>query len=494
MLEAVRLSKEYPGTVALDDVSIRFEAGIVHAVIGKNGAGKSTLVKILAGAVEPSGGKILIRGKEVKLRSPKEAFDKGIATVHQELSLVPELTVAENVFLGRLPRRKTLGGIFIDWDQTFRQAHAVLNDMQVELDVRKKACELGVAQQQIVEIARAMSFRPSVLMLDEPTSALAHHETESLFRLIRQLAGKQVAIVYITHRLQELKQIADKVTVLRDGKRADTIDIGRATSERIINTMFGEVVPKQRPPDLKVSDEPVMEVKGLGHQRNFSGIDFKLYKGEVLGIAGMLGSGRTELLKAVFGAEKFDEGSVIIANTVLTNPTPEIMKRFGVAFTPENRKEEGLIQLLSTRENMCLAGLGRISLKGFITKRRERQRVYKQIKKLDIKAADIEQEVSSLSGGNQQKVVIGNWLNTEPKIILFDEPTRGIDVRAKQQMFQIMWDLSREGISSIFVSTELEELVEVCHRILIMKKGRITGEVDPAAISADELFVLCMGN
>jgi ribose transport system ATP-binding protein len=492
MLETVKLRKEYPGTVALDDVSIRFEAGIVHAIIGKNGAGKSTLVKILAGAVEPTSGKILIRGREVKLHSPSDAFNKGISTVYQELSLVPEMTVAENIFLGRLPKRKTLKGIFVDWNKTFQDARSVLNDMQVELDVRKKASELGIAQQQIVEIAKAMSFKPSALMLDEPTSALAHHEIESLFKLIKQLAEKQVAIVYITHRLQELKQIADKVTVLRDGKCIDTVDIGQATSEKIIDTMFGEVVQKQRPTDLTVWDEPVMEVKALEQKGKFSNISFKLYKGEVLGIAGMLGSGRTELLKAVFGAENFDSGKIIIANTVLTNTTPQIMKRFGVAFTPENRKEEGLIQILSTRENMCLAGLDRISLKGFITKGRERQQVYKQIKKLDITVADIEREVSSLSGGNQQKVVIGNWLNAEPKVILFDEPTRGIDVMAKQQIFQIMWDLSREGISSIFVSTELEELVEVCHRILIMKKGRIVDEIDPARISADELFVLCM--
>ena len=494
MLEAVRLRKEYPGTVAVDDVSVKFQAGVVHALIGKNGAGKSTLVKMLAGVVEPTSGKILVRGSEVNLDSPEQAFKKGIATVHQELSLVPEMSVAENIFLGRLPRRKNLRGIFVDWDQTFRQAKAVLGDMQVEIDVRKKASELGVAQQQVVEIAKAMSFKPSALILDEPTSALAHHETESLFRLIRQLAEKQVAIIYITHRLQELELIADKVTVLRDGKYIDTIDIEHATSERIINTMFGEVVQKQRPTDLKVADEPVMEVKGLEQKNKFKDINFKVYKGEVLGIAGMLGSGRTELLRAIFGAEKFDNGSIVIAGRSLTNPTPEIMKGLGLALTPENRKEEGLIQILSTRENMSMASLGRTSIKGFITKRRERQRIQKQIEKLDIKVADIEDEVSSLSGGNQQKVVVGNWLSTEPKIILFDEPTRGIDVRTKQQMFQIIWDLSADGISSIFVSTELEELVEVCHRILIMKKGRIVGEADPAMTSADELFVLCMEN
>jgi len=494
MLEAVKLRKEYPGTLALDDMSIEFEAGKVHALIGKNGAGKSTLVKMLAGAIDPTRGKIVVQGKEVQLNSPKDAFDKGIATVHQELSLVPEMTVAENILLGRLPRRKGIGKCLIDWPLAFEQARTVLDDMQVELDVKAKASELGVAQQQVVEIAKAMSFKPSALMLDEPTSALAHHETESLFRLVKQLAQKGVAIIYITHRLQELSLIADLVTVLRDGKYIGTIDMAEATNEKIVNMMFGEVVQKQRPQDLTAGTEPALEVKGLTQKGKFEDINFTLYKGEVLGIAGMLGSGRTELLKAVFGAEPFDSGEIIINGKTRTSVTPEIMKKLGVAFTPENRKEEGLIQLLSTRANMTLASLDRISAKGFTTKTRERTVVDKQVKKLDIKVADIEDEVSSLSGGNQQKVVVGNWLGTDPKVILFDEPTRGIDVQAKQQIFEVMWDLSKEGISSVFVSTELEELVEVCHRILIMKQGRIVGQIDPAEIQPDELFVMCMEN
>ncbi len=494
MLQAVKLRKEYPGTLALDDMTIEFEAGSVHALIGKNGAGKSTLVKMLAGAIAPTRGKILVQGKEVKLNSPKDAFDKGIATVYQELSLVPEMTVAENILLGRLPKRKGLGKCIIDWPQAFRLAQAVLDDMQVTLDVKAKASELGVARQQVVEIAKAMSFKPSALMLDEPTSALAHHETESLFRLIKQLAQKGVAIIYITHRLQELSRIADLVTVLRDGKYIGTIEMTDASNEKIVNMMFGEVIQKQRPRNLTAGTEPVLEIKGLTQKNKFEDVNFTLYKGEVLGIAGMLGSGRTELLKAVFGAEPFDHGEIIINGKTVTDVTPETMKKLGVAFTPENRKEEGLIQLLSTRANMTLASLHRISVKGFTTKAREKRLVDKQIKKLDIKVADIEDQVSSLSGGNQQKVVVGNWLGTEPKVILFDEPTRGIDVQAKQQIFQVMWDLSKDGISSVFVSTELEELIEVCHRILIMKKGRILEQIDPAKITPDELFVMCMEN
>ncbi|MCK5566073.1 MAG: sugar ABC transporter ATP-binding protein [Planctomycetes bacterium] len=492
MLETVDLRKEYPGTVALNDVSVNFEAGQVHALIGKNGAGKSTLIKMLAGAITPTGGQIMVDGEPVSIQSPQQAFDKGIATVHQELSLVPDLTVAENILLGRLPRKKILGSIFIDWDKTFKLAKSVLDDMQVDLDVRKKASDLGVAQQQVVEIAKAMSFKPAALMLDEPTSALAHHETASLFRLVKQLAQKGVAIVYITHRLQELKQIADKVTVLRDGCFIGTVDMAETTSEAIVNMMFGEVVRKQRPVDLESSDRKVLDVENLTQANKFNDVNFCLYKGEVLGIAGMLGSGRTELLKAIFGAEKFDSGQLTIAGESFKSITPQIAKAKGLAFTPENRKEEALIQILSTRANMCLAPMDRISVKGFTNASREQKAVAPYIEKLHIKVADIDEEVAALSGGNQQKVVVGNWLATKPNVILFDEPTRGIDVQAKQQIFEVMWELSREGIGSIFVSSELEELVEVCHRILIMKKGRIIDAVDPAKITADELFVMCM--
>jgi len=492
MLQTVDIRKEYPGTVALDGVCVTFESGRIHALIGKNGAGKSTLVKILAGAVQPTSGRILVDGAEVKLRTPTDAFNNGVATVYQELSLVPHLTVAENILLGRLPTRRGFGDFVVDWPGVFAGARVVLDDMQVDLDVRKKVSELSVAQQQVVEIAKAMSFKPSAIMFDEPTSALAQHETDNLFKLIRKLADKNVAIIYITHRLGELGQIAETVTVLRDGKYAGRIEMVDATPEQIVHMMFGEIVQKQRPADLEAGDETVMEVRNLERQGWFANVNFELRKGEILGIAGMLGSGRTELLKAIFGAESFDEGEIIIAGEAVRIATPVRMKKFGLAFTPENRKEEGLIQILSTRANMCLAGLGRISTRGFTTKKRERNIVNKLTKKLDIKVSDIEQAVSSLSGGNQQKVVVGNWLNTNPRVILFDEPTRGIDVRAKQQIFQIMWDLSRQGVGCIFVSSELEELVEVCHRILVMKKGRIVCEVRPDQISPDQLFVLCM--
>ncbi|MCX5673294.1 MAG: sugar ABC transporter ATP-binding protein [Planctomycetota bacterium] len=487
-LQTAGLRKEYPGTVALDGVSVRFEAGRIHALIGKNGAGKSTLVKIFAGAVPPTRGRILVDGREVVLRSPADAFAKGIATVYQELSLVPDLTVAENVLLGRLPRRRGL----IDWPGVFARAGAVLESLQVDLDVRRKASELGIAEQQIVEIAKAMSFNPSVLMLDEPTSALAQAEVGHLFGLLRKLAARGVAVLYITHRLQELRRIADTVTVLRDGRHVGTIPVADATPQRIVEMMFGEVVQKERPADLQAGDRPVMEVRRLGRKGCFRDVSFTLYRGEILGIAGMLGSGRTELLRALFGADPLDEGEILIEGRPVRASSPERMKHLGVAFTPENRQAQALVQMLSTRANICLASLDRIARHGFLTRARERAVAGRLVERLAIRAPDVEQPVASLSGGNQQKVVVAKWLNTDPRVILFDEPTRGIDVQAKQQIFQIMWDLGRQGISCLFVSSELEELLEVCHRLLIMKKGTIAGEVLPQRVAVDELFARCM--
>ena len=491
-LQTVAIRKVYPGTAALRDVSMGFDGGRVHALIGKNGAGKSTLVKILSGAVAPTSGAVLLDGQPVHLRSPRDAFEKGIATVYQELSLVPGLTVGENILMGRLPRRRVLGVAIVDWPEVFHRSEAVLRNLHVALDVRARVGRLGVAQQQLVEIAKAMSYSPAVLILDEPTSALAHHEVASLFGLLRTLARRGVAVLYITHRLQELSEIADTVSVLRDGEFVGTIGVEQATPELLVHMMFGETVPRVLPAALAASREPVLEVRHLGSRGRLHDISFTLHRGEILGLAGMLGSGRTELLERIFGAAPFDEGEILVEGQAVGRPTPAAMKRLGVGLTPENRKEAGLVQLLSTRENLCLASLDALAVHGVLWKGRERAVAERSVRELQIAVADVEQPVASLSGGNQQKVVVGNWLNTRPRIMLFDEPTRGIDVRAKQQVFQILWDLSRRGISSIFVSSELEELIEVCHRILIVKKGRIVGEVGSAGHPLEKLFELCM--
>jgi ribose transport system ATP-binding protein len=491
-LQTVGLRKEYPGTVALDGVSVEFAGGKIHALLGKNGAGKSTLVKIFAGSVQPTSGQLLVDGKEVRFRSPIEAFRAGIATVYQELSLVSTLTVAENILLGRLPRRRSLGVSRIDWPATISEAQRLLDEMGAGIAARKLVGELSVAQQQVVEIAKAFSNRPSVLMLDEPTSALSKHETANLFRLVRQLAQQGVAVLYITHRLQELADIADTVTVLRDGKLAGSLPMTEAEPSTIVHLMFGQVTPKPRPSELVPGGEPLLEVRGLARRGMFEDIAFAVRKGEILGIAGMLGSGRTEILRAIFGAEPPDSGEVVIEGRPHRLGSIPAMRALGLALTPENRKEEGLILGHGTRSNLFLASLKRMTRWGISSEALERRRAGELTAQLAIQMADMDLPVASLSGGNQQKVVIGKWLNTEPRVILFDEPTRGVDLEAKQQIFQVMWDLARRGLGCVFVSSELEELVEVCHRILILKDGKLAGEVKPEEITANDLAVRCM--
>ena len=492
-LETAGIRKEYPGTVALKDVSLRFEEGKIHALVGKNGAGKSTLVKIFAGAIQPTAGSILLNSMPVQLRSPREALERGIAAVHQELSLVPELTVAENIFLGRLPVRKGFGRkLLVDWREVERRAEETLAGFALNLDVRMKAGRLGVAQQQMVEIAKAMSYNPAVLMLDEPTSALARRETGHLFELLHRLASRGIVLLYISHRLQELQEIADVVSVLRNGEVAGTIGIGDASPATLAGLMFGQTIRAERPPDIPQHAPPALEVRNLTRRGAFSNISFTLARGEILGIAGLLGAGRTELLRAIFGADPVDSGELVINQTTIRPTSPGQMKRFGIALTPENRKAEGLIQNASTRFNMCLASLDRLTTGGFITRERERTVVRSMVKNLDMLVGDMEAPVSLLSGGNQQKVVAGKWLNTAPSVILFDEPTRGIDVQAKQQMFQIIYGLSRKGISAIVVSSELEELLDICHRILVMHSGRIVKTLEPRRTTIEQLVVACM--
>ena len=491
-LQTHSLRKEYPGTVALNDVSVSFAGGKIHALIGKNGAGKSTLVKIIAGATQPTRGSILVDGFEVSLPSPRHALERGIVAVHQELSLVPELTIAENILLGRLPKKHGLGNSVIDWRGVFVRAEQVLADLGVYLDVREKASTLGIAQQQVVEIAKAMSYEPSILILDEPTSALAQHETERLFDVLKKLKMRGVVLLYITHRLQELREIADTVTALRNGALVGTFGIDQATPAAIVQMMFGEVVQRSKPADLIAPTEPFIEVRSLCRSGAFQDVNFTVNKGEVLGIAGLLGSGRTELLRAMFGADPPDSGELIIAGQHIRPTNPEQMKDLGVAMTPENRKDQGLVQLLSTRINLCLSSLNRIAFHGFLTRGREERLVEKNVRELDINVARTDAPVAFLSGGNQQKVVLGKWLNTNPRLVLLDEPTRGIDVQAKQQIFQIIWDLSKRGISCVVVSSELEELLDICHRILIMRTGRIVSDVRPSELSLENLFAACM--
>ncbi len=482
------ITKDYPGTRALDAVSVSFDSGRVHALVGKNGSGKSTLVKIFAGATKPSEGDFYLNDEKLHFNATSDAYDKGIVTVYQEMSLVPGLSVGENIFLGRLPKKNNA----IDWNKTYQMSGELLQKMKSDIDPHEKLSRLSMWQWQVVEITKALSFKPKVIMLDEPTSALAQNEVQNLFAAIRALRDQGVIVIYISHKLQELPQIADTVTVLRDGKLIGTVEMSKVEHKDIISMMFGDVKVQSRPQDIQVRKEEILEVKGLSRGGWYKDVNFKLYRGEVLGIAGMLGSGRTELLRGIFGADPVDSGEVIIEGKSIYAANPVKMVKAGVGLTPENRKTQGLILIHSIRDNLCYASMN-ITANGWVeNKARRNAFAAKQVKELEIALSNLDAPCSSLSGGNQQKVVVGNWLNTSPKIMLYDEPSRGVDVKAKQQIFEIMWEQARKGVSTIFVSTELEELLEVCHRILIMRLGRIIAEVNPDDLSIAELYEICM--
>ena len=494
LLEFDAVTKVYNQTVALSAFSHRFEPGRVHALMGKNGSGKSTLVKILAGVILPTAGTLRVNGTDAAFHTPHDAFGAGVVTVHQELSLIQSLSIGENIFLGRLPMTHRLGIALVDWTRLHRDATALLQEMGLDLDSHRLVSTLSVGQQQVVEIAKAMSFNPSVLLLDEPTSALATREVNLLFALVRRLRERGVTILYITHRMNELFEIADTCTVLRDGLFAGSVEMTQATPALIVEMMFGETATARRPARKAIdrTGPPVLAVSGLTRLGAYEDISLEVYRGEILGIAGLLGAGRTEVMRAIFGADPVDAGSVMVEGRKITGATPKQMKAAGLGYTPENRKEVGLVQILSTHDNLCMASLDQIAPFGVITRARERPPVDRQISDLAIKVSDPLLPVSSLSGGNQQKVVIGNWLNTAPKVMFFDEPSRGVDVQAKRQIFDIIWDQAERGLAAIFVSTELEEVLEVADRILVMRQGRIVAEVDPTVTTLDELYRLCM--
>jgi len=488
-LELRGLTKHYGSVRALEEFSHRFAAGQVHALIGKNGSGKSTFVKMMSGAVEPTSGEIAVNGAALRFRTPQEALREGIVTVYQELSLVPGLSVAENIFLGRLPRRHGL----IDWPQLFDRASTLLADMGAgDIDARMPVDRLSLGRQQLVEIVKASSLDPRILLLDEPSSALAATEVESLFALVRRLRDRGVTVIYISHRLAELPQIADTVTALRDGVFAGSVPMAEATPQVILDMMFGDMPPLDRPNRAPSTGAPVLSARNLVMAPWLADVSFDLAPGEVLGIAGMLGSGRTELLLGLFGARRFDAGRVALLGRDVSDDDLPARKAAGMAYTSEDRKHAGLVLDHSVHANLSLASLRQMARRGFTSIRRERPHVARQIGGLQIKVADPMLPVASLSGGNQQKIVVGNWLNTAPRVLLLDEPGRGVDVQAKRQIYRIIWDEAERGVSSIVVSTELEDLAECCDRVIVLRAGRITAEFTGAALEPKALYAATM--
>jgi erythritol transport system ATP-binding protein len=479
LLRAEGIRKVYPGTVALKNVDFNVYRGKVNVLVGENGAGKSTLMKILAGVERPSEGRILLEGREVKLESTSDALAKGIGIIYQELNLFPNLSVAENVFANR-EKMKFAG--WIDHAAQNEAAAALMARLRQDIDPKTLVKDLKVGQQQLVEIAKALSEEASLLIMDEPTSALSGAEVEVLFEIIEELKANGVTIIYISHRLEELIQIGDFITVLRDGNLITEKPMAEVDLPWIVHSMVGTDTNFIFHGERHELGETILEVQDLSlpspsGRMSLDGISFTLKAGEILGLYGLLGAGRTEILETIMGMHEESSGKVYLNGELLGEPVISQRIRKGISLVPEDRQREGLVQTMSIGHNMSLAGLWRIvSARFHIKKKNEKGCIDEMVRKMSIKTAGADRLISSLSGGNQQKVVIGKSLLTNPKVLMLDEPTRGIDVGAKGEVFRIMNVLSQDGIGLIFVTAEIKELRAVCDRILVLSKGRIVGE------------------
>jgi ABC-type sugar transport system ATPase subunit len=487
------LTKAFPGVQALRGVDLSLAAGEVRALLGKNGAGKSTLVKILSGAQQPDAGRVELAGAPVVLPSPAAARDLGIATVHQELSLVPELSVAENVLLGRW-RRATPRSVLLAPRALREAARAVLDELEVDLDPATPVGRLGIAQQQTVEIARALSYRPRLLVLDEPTSSLPADEVDVLLRLVRRLAASGVAVVYVSHRMDEIPRVADSVTVLRDGRHLATRPIAEADTRTIVDLMTGGAVHEHRPATGTAPDgPPVLSVRDLHRGDRVRGVSLDLRAGEVVGLAGLLGSGRTELLRCLYGLDRADAGEITVDGRAYTPSGPIRALRRGIGFTPEDRKADGLALGMSVSANLVMTCLDRIRHLGLLSRGRERSIAADSCADLRIKAPALGTPAGALSGGNQQKIVLGKFLNAGVRVLLLDEPTRGVDVEAKDQIYALVRRLAAEGAAVLVASSELEELFLFCDRLLVLRAGRVVAEHRPADTTPADVMALAMG-
>jgi ribose transport system ATP-binding protein len=485
------ISKRYPGVIALENVDFDVLPGEVHALVGENGAGKSTLMKILAGAELRDEGEILISGKPAPIHSPQDAMGLGINIIYQEFNLVPHLSAAENIYLGREPGAAIPG--FINFRKLYGDAQSVMDSLGVPVDVRSEVSRLSVAQQQMVEIAKATSRNSLIIAMDEPSATLTEHELQNLFELIKKLRSQGVGIIYISHRLEEIFGICDRVTVLRDGHHIGTMRIQDTNREEIIRMMVGRELKESIPKRPSPRGEPLLEVRGLTRKGVFEDITFTVHRGEVLGIGGLVGAGRTEVARAIFGADPVDAGEMTFNGKRFRPRSPGDAIDTGIGLVPEDRKSLGLILNMVVRENTTLAHLDALTMLGFVSRRKEREVSEGYTRDLRIRTPSIEQEVKNLSGGNQQKVVLAKWLFTQSQLLIFDEPTRGIDVGAKVEIYELMNDLVAKGAAILMISSELPELLGMSDRILVMHEGRLAGELPRSEATQERVMHLATG-
>jgi inositol transport system ATP-binding protein len=483
LLRMTLISKRFPGVQALDDAGLEVLPGEIHALLGENGAGKSTLIKILSGAQQPDSGTIEFGGQGVTFVSPHDAQRRGIVTIYQEFTLTPNMTIAENVFIGREPGL----GVFVNWRKMASETRAITKRLGLELQPMSIVRGLSVAEQQMVEIARALSMKSRLIVMDEPTSALSSNEVEKLFRIIRELKAQGLSIIFVTHRLEEVMQICDRYTVLRDGRLVGSGAIADTTVDGIIRLMVGRQVNalfahRQRTP----AGDVVLAVEGLNRRGNaqdqnanvLADAGFEVRRGEILGVAGLVGAGRTEMARAVFGADPFDSGRVFVDGRQVQIRSPQNAIRHGIGLVPEDRKRQALFLALAVRINLSMASHQRIMRWGvFMDETAERAMVEEYRKKLNIRMASPEQLIASLSGGNQQKVTLARWLALRPKVLIVDEPTRGIDIVAKVEVHNLLFEMARSGIAVVAISSELSEVLAISDRIITMREGRVSGEI-----------------
>lgn len=491
ILRAEKINKSFPGVKALSDVSFNLLEGEVHILLGENGAGKSTLMKIFSGLYSIDSGDIFIDGQKVTIRNTKDSQDLGIAIIYQEFNLVPHLTVAQNIYLGREPLLKSGN---IDKAKMRRDAQERLDFLKAHISADTEVATLGVAQQQMVEIAKALSQNARILIMDEPTAALSEQEIEMLFCTIKDLTAHGVSIIYISHRLQELKVIGDRITILRDGQTVGTRDLSEITLDDMVHMMVGRTVSRDRVRlENTASDEIVLEAKHIHSGRAVQDASINVRKGEIVAISGLVGAGRTELVHAIFGVDKMDSGEVFINGEKQTRITPTSSIRKGLGLLPESRKEFGLSLILPIYQNITQAALKKASTWGVLRLKDEHDVTQEYIERLKIVCPNMRQKVVNLSGGNQQKVVLGKWLYTESKILIFDEPTRGIDVGARDEIYHLICDLAKAGNSILVISSDLPEIMTIADRIYVMRLGRIVAELPYEGTTQEDIIRYASG-
>ena len=489
VLEMENISKEFPGVKALDNVQLKLRPGTVHALMGENGAGKSTLMKCLFGIYEKNSGKILLDGVEVNFKSTKEALENGVSMVHQELNQVLQRNVLDNIWLGRYPMK----GFFVDEKKMYNDTINIFKDLDIKVDPRKKVADLPIAERQMIEIAKAVSYKSKVIVMDEPTSSLTEKEVDHLFRIIKKLKESGVGIIYISHKMEEIKMISDEITILRDGKWISTNDVSKISTEQIISMMVGRDLTERFPKKDNTAKEMILEVKNLTalNQPSIQDVSFELYKGEILGIAGLVGSKRTEIVETIFGMRPKEHGEIILNGKTVKNRNPEEAIKNGFALVTEERRSTGIFSMLDVAFNSVISNLDRYKNKFRLLKNKDIEKDTQWIiDSMRVKTPSHATKIGTLSGGNQQKVIIGRWLLTEPEVLMLDEPTRGIDVLAKYEIYQLMIDLAKKDKGIIMISSEMPELLGVTDRILVMSNGRVAGIVKTSETNQEEIMEL----